>query len=120
MPEKLQKSFNLPEMLLRNKDKLRLLDIFSAIEEPVEIMVFGSRIGENAHSGSDLDLVIRSLGEKSIEPSVMLELSNKIRESNIPILVDLFEWSELPESFKRNIMARHEILYRSFPVTSKK
>lgn len=31
--------------------------------------------------------------------------------SNIPILVDLFDWARLPESFHQNIVAQHEVLF---------
>ena len=42
-----------------------------------------------------------------------MDLREKISESNIPILVELFDWARLPESFHKNIEASHEILYRS-------
>ncbi len=45
-------------MLLREKDKIRLLDIFSTANADMEIWAYGSRVNGDAHNGSDLDLVI--------------------------------------------------------------
>ena len=40
-------------------------------------------------------------------------MREKIRDSNVPILVDLFEWTRLPESFRRNTEACQEVFYRA-------
>jgi hypothetical protein len=34
-------------------------------------------------------------------------------ESQIPYLVDLFDWARLPESFHRNILKNYEPIYSS-------
>jgi predicted nucleotidyltransferase len=98
-------------MLLRDKDRIRLIDIFSEVKEPVEVLAFGSRVSGRAHEGSDLDLLIRSLNDKPLEGKLMHKLRQKISDSNIPIVVELFEWFEIPESFRKNIMAGYEVLY---------
>jgi len=100
-------------MLLRNKDKQTLLKIFSLLEFPVEVWAYGSRVNGTAHEGSDLDLVIRTSGSKKLPIDVLMNLKEKIRESNIPILVELFDWERIPESFHRNIEARHEVLFNN-------
>jgi uncharacterized protein len=98
-------------MLLRNKDKQILISIFSVLKIPVEVWAYGSRVTGEAHEGSDLDLVIRMSDQKKLTVDTFLELKDKIRESNIPILVELFDWARLPESFHRNIECYHEILF---------
>jgi len=98
-------------MLLRNKDKERLLAIFSELDMPVEIWAYGSRVSGGAHEGSDLDLVIRSQNLQKLPPDVLLLLKSKIRHSNIPILVELFDWARLPANFQRAIEAKHEVLF---------
>ena len=98
-------------MLLREKDKKRLCDIFSSVDEPYEIWAYGSRVNGTAHAGSDLDLVIRGVNLKEVPREVLTLLKQKITDSNIPILVDLFEWTSLPLSFQKNIMEEHEILF---------
>ena len=98
-------------MLLRDKDKKRLYEIFSSVDEPYEIWAYGSRVNGTAHAGSDLDLVIRSVNLKEVPREVVTMLKQKINDSNIPILVDLFEWTSLPLSFQKNIEEEHEILF---------
>jgi predicted nucleotidyltransferase len=99
------------EMLLREKDKKILLDIFSNVDEPIEVWAYGSRISGTAHEGSDLDLVIRSCDKQKLPANIFMILKEKITESNIPIVVELFDWARLPNSFHRNIEAEHEVLY---------
>ena len=98
-------------MLLRDKDKDRLIALFAEIIEPVEVWAYGSRVSGTAHAGSDLDLVLRSQSLDKVSIETLKELKEKIRESNIPIIVELFDWARLPESFHNNIMANYEILF---------
>ncbi len=103
-------------MLLRSKDKDRLLEIFSSATIPIEVWAYGSRVSGEAHEGSDLDLVIRSHNLEKLPIDVFLDLKDKIQKSNIPILVDLFDWARLPQSFHRNIEAQHEVLFSNINV----
>ncbi len=103
-------------MLLRNKDRQILLEIFSSIKIPLEIWAYGSRVNGTAHTGSDLDLVVRSSNLKPLPLDVYLGLSEKIRNSNIPILVEFRDWTMLPENFHRNIEQQFEVLYSNIEV----
>ena len=79
----------------------------------MEIWAYGSRVNGKAHSGSDLDLVIRT---SDLTPLAMAEynlLCEKITNSNIPILVELRDWAMLPTSFHKNIQANYEVLFSS-------
>lgn len=98
-------------MLLREKDKQTLLHIFSSATVPIEVWAYGSRVNGTAHKGSDLDLVIRSADQKRLPLKVISSLTKKIRESNLPILVELRDWAILPESFHKNILQQYEVLY---------
>lgn len=98
-------------MLLRDKDRQSLLQIFSSVEIPLEVWAYGSRVNGTAHMGSDLDLVARSSNLKPLPRDVYFGLTEKIKHSNIPILVELFDWAMLPESFHRNIQQQFEVLY---------
>lgn len=102
-------------MLLRNKDKQKLLEIFSAATGTFEVWAYGSRVNGDAHEGSDLDLVIRNISPEPVPYELLLDLKEKIHDTTIPILVELRDWARLPESFQRNIERKHEIL---FPVES--
>lgn len=100
-------------MLLRDKDKEKLRQIFSSVDLPIEVWAYGSRVSGHAHSGSDLDLVLRGKDVQKLPLEVISNLKEQIQESNIPILVELFDWARLPESFHYNIEAQHEILFSS-------
>jgi len=98
-------------MLLREKDRQSLLEIFQTIHTPIEVWAYGSRVKGTAHSGSDLDLVLRSISLNAIPLSEYNSLCEKIRNSNIPILVELRDWAMLPENWHQNILQHHEVLF---------
>ena len=100
-------------MILRAKDKERLIAILDSIQTPIEVWAYGSRVNGTAHEGSDLDLVIRTPTLNKLPIDIYLDLKEKIQESNIPIVVELFDWARLPESFHKNIEAKHEVLYNN-------
>lgn len=98
-------------MLLRNKDRQTLLKIFSLVDTGIEVWAYGSRVNATAHEGSDLDLVIRSQNGQKLSIDILMDIKEKIQESNIPIVVELFDWARLPESFHANIEAHHEVVF---------
>lgn len=98
-------------MLLKDKYKQILVDIFAGLSVPVEVWAYGSRVDGTAHEGSDLDSVVFALDGKKLPIELLMELKEKIRGSNIPILVELFDLNRLPESFRKNIADSHETLY---------
>lgn len=66
-------------MILRNKDKEKLLAIFSTVELDFEVWAYGSRVSGEAHEGSDLDLVIRMHNLQKIPVDVYLDIKDKIQ-----------------------------------------
>jgi len=100
-------------MILREKDKQTLLQIFSSVTIPIEIWAYGSRVNGSAHEGSDLDLVIRGPNAAAIPASAVNSLCEKITNSNIPILVELRDWASLPKSFHKNIEQQYEVFFNS-------
>lgn len=102
-------------MLLRAKDKQTLVNIFETATLPIDVWAYGSRVNGTAHDGSDLDLVIRTKDLKQLPIDIYVAFKDKIRESNIPILVDVFDWARLPDSFQKNIEVQHEILFSNIP-----
>jgi predicted nucleotidyltransferase len=79
----------------------------------VEVWVYGSRVGSRGHAGSDLDLVLIARDGGALPSEKLAGLREAIRESNIPILVDVHEWSRLTDAFKSEIQQRHEVLATS-------
>ena len=105
------------EVLLREKYKEELLQIFSSVDAPFEVWAYGSRVNGTAHNGSDLDLVIISKDHKKLPTDIFMNLKDKVTESNIPIVVEVFDWARLPESFQRNIEVQHEVLFSNLQTT---
>ncbi len=77
-----------------------LREVFRAYCPHAEIWAYGSRLTDNYHSGSDIDMTVRSFGEmgKSIA-----ELRRRLNDSNVPILMDISEYERLPEYFREEI-----------------
>ena len=69
--------------------------------------VYGSRAKWTAKKTSDLDLVVFSSRDQQRRVS---DLREAVEESNLTIRIDLFEWNEIPEPFKKQIEAEHVVL----------
>jgi hypothetical protein len=63
-------------------------------------------------------LVIRTPNLDRLPIEIYQRLRDAITESNIPILVDLFDWARLPQSFHKNIEAHHEVLFTNTQTTA--
>jgi predicted nucleotidyltransferase len=77
-----------------------------------EVWAYGSRVGGTAHETSDLDLVVRHPPDLKVQQSsAFWELKEALSESNLPFLVELFDWARLPSTFWENINRRHAVVY---------
>ena len=67
-----------------------------------EVWAYGSRVNGESHEGSDLDLVLRG---PNLQPLGVeyVDLTEALEKSNIPILVQIHDWTRLPESFHKEI-----------------
>jgi predicted nucleotidyltransferase len=72
----------------------------------VAVWAYGSRVKWTARPNSDLDLVAFTTPAQRGQVS---ELKEALDESNLPFLVDLHVWDEVPERF-------HEIIRREYVV----
>ncbi len=77
-----------------------LKKIFNMYCPKAEIWAYGSRIKNDSHSGSDLDLVVRSFNQKN---KYIYELKELINNSNIPFIVEIQDFDRLPNSFQNEI-----------------
>ena len=77
-----------------------LTEIFKKYCPKAEIWAYGSRIKNDCHEGSDLDLVIKSFNE---ENKKLFELKTLLYDSNIPFIIDISEFNKLPKSFQDEI-----------------
>lgn len=77
-----------------------LVDIFNSYCPKAQIWVYGSRIKDSSHSGSDLDLTVKSFNE---EGKSLCELKELLDSSNIPFLIDINEFEKLPQIMRDEI-----------------
>ena len=84
----------------RYRDQLEAL--LSEHVPGVEVWAYGSRVNGRSHDGSDLDLVLRGPALEPLDGG-FYDLLEAIKKSNIPILVQAYDWAMLPESFHREI-----------------
>jgi len=98
-------------MILRDKDKKVILEIVKkTISQKNELWAFGSRVNGEAHDTSDLDLVLLSDDKEKIDIDDFMNFKKNLRESNIPIFVQVLDWNRIPESFHKNIINNYEVL----------
>ena len=77
-----------------------LKNIFEKYCPNAQIWAYGSRIRGDFHSGSDLDLVVKSFNDDSKN---LFELKQLLNDSGIPFFVDVQEFDKLPKNFQDEI-----------------
>lgn len=93
---------------LKPKHLKILQDIFLHYCPKAEIWAYGSRIHGDSHSGSDLDLAVKSFNDPGKNLS---ELRDLLIESNIPFLIDIHEYEKLPRSFQQEILKNYIVIF---------
>ena len=76
----------------------------------VEVWAYGSRVDGTCYAGSDLDLALRAPGRAKIPYHRLRGLRYALRDSTIPIIVDLKDWATMPESYQHEIEDRYIVL----------
>jgi predicted nucleotidyltransferase len=94
-------------LALENKYLAMVQKILANTIQDKKVWAYGSRVKGTSHEGSDLDLVVRD----EISAETLHSLQNAFSESNLPILVSVLSWADLPETFKKEINKKHEVLY---------
>jgi uncharacterized protein len=67
----------------------------------VEAYVFGSRVGHSPKKHSDLDIALTP--QQPIDWRVMADVREAFEESELPIRVDIIDWSVCSDEFKRHV-----------------
>lgn len=93
------------DLLLEPRYTQLLLNLAKAyFSQPVRLVAYGSRAKGTAHAGSDLDLAVVACDEnREIDSREFQQFRIAINESNIPILVQAFDYRRLPEAFRAAI-----------------
>jgi len=72
-----------------------------------QVWAYGSRVTGGAHEGSDLDLVLRDAEDPEKRAAGLAALQAALSDSTLPMLVDVHDWADLPEHFRREIERAH-------------
>ncbi len=84
-----------------------LLDLLRTHLPNTEVWAYGSRTKGNSRPDSDLDLVAFATVDQKREVSALKEA---MEESSLSFRVDLFIWDEVPETFRKNILAEKIVM----------
>ena len=76
-------------------------NILNRFVPDAEIIVFGSRIHGMAKPRSDLDLAIKA--ESALDWKLLAEIKETFQESELPFRVDVLDWNDIAESFRKAI-----------------
>ena len=74
-------------------------------ESDYKIFIYGSRASGEAGKWSDIDVGIE--GKKKVPFDILATISEEIRESDIPYMVDVVDFNRVSEKFRR--IARRNI-----------
>lgn len=88
---------------LRPEWLLIVRQILAGHLQDAEVVAYGSRVNGTAHEGSDLDLAVRNRHNPSISLQNLGALREAFSGGELPILVDIMDWTKIPESFRAEI-----------------
>lgn len=83
-----------------------LRELLAHYTPDAEVWAYGSRVNGGGHEASDLDLVLRWPADLSQDVPHWDELKEAIQNSQLPIVVDLHQWSRLPKTFHADMGPR--------------
>ena len=76
------------------------------------VWAYGSRVRGDHYEASDLDLVARFPAEKKCDVFRLGVVREAFVESHVPIIVQIVDWDEIPESFKEEILAGYVVVQK--------
>lgn len=94
-------------MDIKPTDLKTLLGLLQKYLPNTLVWAFGSRVKFTANTNSDLDLVAFITEKQKMSFSLLKEA---FAESNLTFKVDLHNWNDLPDNFKKNIEASYVVL----------
>ncbi len=98
-------------MLLRDKDRENIIALAKqSFKKPVHLWAFGSRVNGQAHDMSDLDLALISDDDEKTDIEEYIDFKESLRDSNIPILIQVLDWHRIPTYFHKNILENYEVI----------
>ena len=95
------------------KDLKTIKDLLKQYLPHTLLWAFGSRVKFTDKPTSDLDLVAFINSEQELKFSLLKE---ELEESSLPFRIDLHNWYELPDNFKKNIESSFVVLQNDVKV----
>src|ERR1039457_5162176 len=93
---------------LETEDLSAVLAILNRYAPAAEVWAFGSRVGGKARPFSDLDVAI--IQDEALDTQTLAELHYALSESDLPVKVDVVEWTRTSPSFRDIILQNHIVL----------
>ncbi|MDR2066287.1 MAG: hypothetical protein LBP57_00360 [Endomicrobium sp.] len=99
------------DIFIKRKYLDELVSIIKKMYPNSIVWAYGSRVGydiKNVYESSDLDLTIKEFGQKehNIE-----QFKETLRNSNIPFMIDVSVFDNLPISFQKEIRKQYIVIY---------
>lgn len=91
---------------ITESQKQLLLSILKRYIPGAVVWAYGSRVKSSARVNSDLDLVVFTSPEQK---TAVYDLRDELDESDLPFMVDLHVWDEIPPQFQE-IIRRHYVV----------
>lgn len=98
-------------LAVKKKHLDELTQIFEEYCPKAEIWAFGSRVKGESHSGSDLDMVVKSFHEENKNVAELRELLN---DSDIPFLMEILDFEKIPASFQNEILKKYVQIFPTY------
>ena len=100
----------MPKLNLQPEHLVQVKNILKQWAPHAEIWAYGSRVNGNCHESSDLDLVVRHTDELQTPYKQLMDLKQAFSESDLPIMVDLIDWTYLPDNYRVEIKKKYVVL----------
>ncbi|BBE51640.1 DNA polymerase beta domain protein [Ferriphaselus amnicola] len=75
-----------------------------------EVWAYGSRVNGDCYAASDLDLVVRQPDNLHRRQTSLSDVIEALSESDLPIIVQLVDWADIPAEFYREIAANYVVV----------
>ncbi len=99
---------NKEQLVDLDKNQLAILDKIIKRHIPNKtVWAYGSRVTWKASEISDLDLVVFDCGSTEIA-----DFKEDLEESDLLISVDVMDWENIPDNFKKNISKKYVVLQK--------
>ncbi len=95
----------MPELDIKTADLKAIQAILRRYIPDREVRAFGSRVSGTAKPFSDLDLAV--MGNEPLPTLTLADLKDAFSESDLPFKVDIVDWAETQENFRRIIEAEY-------------